>query len=510
MNEIVELHIPCEKCGSSDARCIYRDGHSYCYSCNNYISAKRDFIDLSYTYEYLPWRGVSKEIMKFYDVKTKIDAEGKPIELGFPYPNGSCKVRSLEKKDFRTVGDISSAGLFGRNLFTAGSNKYVTITEGELDALSLREVVGSPVVSVQSASSAHRDCSRDRSWLNSFERVLIAFDADSPGRDAAAQVAKLFDYNKVFQVKFDRHKDANACLTHGGRDELRTIWWNAKPYLPDSVKSSFSDFETILQAQHRDGVPYPFPTLNEMTYGIRTGESVLITAQEGVGKTELMHAIEYQLLRETNDNIGAIFLEEPQRRHLQAIAGIHLQRPAHLPDAGCSDAQVYGAVKEAVGVDDRLHIYSHFGSDDPEVIVDTIRFLASARLCRFILLDHITMVVSGSTEDDERRKLDYLATKLEMLVKELDIALIIVSHVNDFGQTRGSRYIGKIADIRIDLKRDVASGSFDTHLTVAKNRFCGRTGPAGIITFNPNTYTYKEAANDNGDANGGHRSVSAA
>jgi twinkle protein len=106
------------------------------------------------------------------------------------------------------------------------------------------------------------------------------------------------------------------------------------------------------------------------------------------------------------------------------------------------------------------------------------------------------MAVSGLAGEDERRALDYLSTRLEMMVKELDFALIIVSHVNDFGQTRGSRYISKIADIRIDATRDVlahdASARNTTYLSVSKNRFSGMTGPAGKLIFNPATYTYTE------------------
>jgi len=132
-----------------------------------------------------------------------------------------------------------------------------------------------------------------------------------------------------------------------------------------------------------------------MTYGMRTGESVLLTAQEGVGKTEVMHSILHQLLRETDENIGAIFLEEPKQRLLQAIAGIHLQKPVHLPDVAVTAAETYQAVKDVVRLDDRLHLYSHFGSDDPDSILDTVRFLVASRDCRRVLLDHITMVVSG-------------------------------------------------------------------------------------------------------------------
>jgi twinkle protein len=454
----------------------------------------------NYSYEYLPYRGITKDTFRKYKVLTKINDEGKPMALGFPYPNGSQKVRVLPKEHY-TIGDIGKAGLFGRDLFTAGSNKTLIITEGELDALSLHQVTHVPVVSVHGAASARTDVSVDRSWCNSYERIVLAFDADEAGRRAASQVAALFDYNKVYAMSLGRagRKDANDYLRAGEADELATIYANAKRYLPETIVSSFSEFDKILKETPKLGVPYPFPTLNFMTYGIRTGESVLITAQEGVGKTEVMHAIEHQLLTETDDAIGAIFLEEPKKRHLQAIAGIHLRKPAHLPDSGVTDAEASSAVQSVVRSDDRLHLYSHFGSDDPDIILDTIRFLVAARGCRYVLLDHITLVVSGLGGKDERTALDYLSTRLEMMVKELDFALIIVSHVNDDGLTRGSRNISKVADIRIDLERDVTSPDPTVrrtiHLMISKNRFCGRTGPAGSLLFDPMTNTLSEDLN---------------
>lgn len=451
-----------------------------------------------FSYEFLPWRNVDKSTMEFYGVKTKIDNEGKPIAIGYSYPNGSVKIRSLEEKTFYSKGDIQKAGLFGRDKFPAGSNKTVTITEGELDALSMYQVIRSPVVSVRSSSSAKLDCSLDRSWLNSFEKIYLAFDGDNPGKDAAAGVASLFDFNKVFLVKFpgkDR-KDANDFLRNGDQNELRNIWHNAKRYLPESVISDFDSFEKILKEKPKKGIPYPWPTLNYMTYGIRTGESVLITAQEGIGKTEVCHAIEHQLLKKTDWNIAAIYLEEPKRRHLQAIAGIELKTPVHLPDTSVEDSRILQALKEVVGSDDRLHLYSHFGSDDPDVLLDTIRFCVSARGCRGVILDHITMAVSGLGGNDATHALDYLSTRLEMMVKELDFALIFVSHVNDEGLTRGSRNISKIADIRINLFRDIINPDpvvrSTTNLVIGKNRFSGRTGPAGELVFNPVTYLLSE------------------
>ncbi len=477
---------------SQDNLAVYDDGHTYCYAGHGIVKAS--VVEAAHTYEFLPHRSISKEAMEFFDIKTKVNSDGRPISQSFRYPNGASKTRPMDRKEFfwTTDGDPSTAGLFGLDKFSEGSHKYVTITEGEYDAAALWQVLRAPVVSVQSSSTAGRDCAVARSWLNSFERIYIAFDGDAAGRDAAASVAKLFDYNKIYLVKFTRYKDANDYVKAGKSDELKHIWWNSKPYLPDAIVSSFSDFQSILTEKNKPSISYPFPTLTEKTYGIRTGESILITALEGVGKTELMHSIEFHLLRETNDPIAAIFLEEPKRRHLQALAGLQLQRPAHLPTSGLSDVEVFEAVKSVIGQDDRLHLYSHFGSVDPDQILDHIRFLVAVRGCRYVLLDHIGMVVSGLLGDDERRALDYLSTRSEMMVKELDFALIMASHVNDNGDTRGSRMIAKVCDIRIDLQRDLREGSNITHLNISKNRFCGRTGPAGDLTFNPFTYSLSE------------------
>lgn len=497
---------------SSDNLVIYDDGHKYCFACSTYIPGDNSLNDTDvYTYEYLPYRGITADTFKKFGAKTKINSEGKPIEIGYPERNGSFHIRRLEEKGFYHKGDYKP-GCFGIDKFVPGAHRHVIITEGYEDALSLYQALrGVPVVSVHSSSSAVMDVGADRSALNAYDRIYLAFDGDEPGADAAAAVAKLFDYAKVYHIRFPggNRKDANDFLRHGEGDALLNLYNNAKKFAPQHIESELRVFKNILFEAPKSGVSYGIPTLDYMTYGIRTGETVLLTAQEGVGKTEVMHKIEYTILKEHPDAaVAAIFLEEPKKRHLQALAGIHLQRPVHLPDCGIDDAAVYEAVQDLVRVDDRLHIYSHFGSDDPDHILDTIRFLVSGRGCWYVFLDHITMVVSGLGGDNERRALDYLSTRLEMLVKELDFALILVSHVNDDGLTRGSRNIAKVADIRIDLTRDVTAADpivrRTTNVMVRKNRFCGRTGPAGQLLFDPATYTLNEdmgydikSANDN-------------
>ena len=456
-----------------------------------------------FTYEYLPWRGVTADTFKFFEAKTKIGADGKPFVIGFKYSSDYIKCRRLDTKKFYSEG-TAVPGLFGLDKFSAGSSKFVTLTEGELDACSLYQVIRSPVVSVRSASSGLGDVTLHRSWLNAYERIYLAFDSDTAGRELTDKVARLFDYSKVYHVKFTKHKDANEYLRHGEEQELKHLWWNSRKYVPENIVSSLDDFASILKKKPEPGVPYPWERLTEMTCGIKTGESVLITAMEGVGKTEVMHTIEHKLLKETDANVGAIYLEEPKDRHLRAITGIELRKPIHLPDTDATEDQIFSALTKVVRNSDRLFLYSHFGSDDPGILLDTIRFLVSGCGCRYILFDHLTMAVSGLAGENERTALDHLCTQLEMMVKELDFALIMVSHVNDDGQTRSSRMAGKVADIRLNLYRDILNPDpvirNRIDLVISKNRFYSSTGSAGSILFDPLTYTYseiKEADNDN-------------
>ena len=516
----LRAHIPCPCGKSSDAYTIFDDGHGYCYSgnCKSPYFAVGDTDNVEgeapitttvpiiedsgrYTYEYLPLRGISREVMQAFGCITKVNEAGVPTEVGFPYGNDAWKIRRLDKKAFYSKGDMSHATLFGKTRYSAGSARSITITEGELDALSVAEILGAgyPVVSVRSSSSAAADCIAERNYLNSFEKIYLCLDNDEAGAKATREVAQLFDFNKVYHVKMSRFKDANEYLTNGEGKTFKNIWWNSRRFLPEEVISSQAEFDSIIEnARMKEGTPWPFGQLQSMTYGIRTGETVLLTAMEGIGKTEIVRAVEYHLLKTTEDNIGIIHLEESKARLLQGLAGYELKTPVHLPESSVSDEEVKRAIATITKRDDRLHLYSHFGSSDPDVILDVIRFLVASCRCKYIVLDHITMVVSGLSDEDERKVLDYISTRLAMMVEELDFALIFISHVNDEGRTRGSRNISKIADLWVHLDRDQHAATErernTTHLTVRKNRFAGRTGPAGQLAFDLSTFTIADAA----------------
>jgi len=430
-------------------------------------------------------------------VQTRVRENGEPFSIAYTYPKGGKKVRLFSEKKFASEGDMGSPQLFLQDRFPSGSSRYVTITEGEQDALSVLEMLGlrGAVVSPRSSSSARRDCAANIDYLNTFERIYLCLDDDEVGLKAARQIASLFDFNKVYLVKLNGLKDATAYLEAHREKDFRNLWFSARKWLPDNIKSGLEDLKKTAVGKRIDAIAsYPFPTLQEMTMGIRPTECVLYTALEGIGKTEILRAIEYHVLKTTDLNVGIIHLEESDQRAIQGLVGYELKKPVHLIETPQKD--VDDAIDKLVKRDDRLHIYSHYGSKDPADFISSVRFLVAGCGCRLVFLDHITMVVSGDKDDNDTSTLDELSTQLSMLAMELEFGLHFVSHVNDFGKTRGSRNISKIANIRIDLSRDLTSEDETirntTSLTVSKNRFCGDTGPAGKLLFSRESFTVNE------------------
>jgi DNA primase len=122
-------------------------------------------------------------------------------------PAGELKFVSCQRKGFYAKAGFKGDELFGMNFFTAGSSKMVTITEGELDALSVAQMLKSsytnPVVSLPSATPSKKLWENCADWLNSFEKIILSVDNDDAGNALADRVAKMFP-NKVYRVDHRR------------------------------------------------------------------------------------------------------------------------------------------------------------------------------------------------------------------------------------------------------------------------------------------------------------------
>lgn len=101
-------------------------------------------------------------------------------------------MRSKAEKKFAYEGNSKKALLFGQNLFNKGA-KYITLTEGEIDALSAYQMLGSkyPCVSLRNGvAGVANDIRQSYDWLISFDNIVICFDDDEVGRQASKKAKR--------------------------------------------------------------------------------------------------------------------------------------------------------------------------------------------------------------------------------------------------------------------------------------------------------------------------------
>jgi twinkle protein len=260
--------------------------------------------------------------------------------------------------------------------------------------------------------------------------------------------------------------------------------------MPDGLKIGTDIWEEIANRPKHFQVEYPFAGLNRLTYGLRLSEMVVLTAETGIGKTSILKEIEYSLLMnpeliEKGYGVGFIHLEEPNYDTALGLMSIHANKPYHLPDTHRTVDELREAYNAVIN-SSRVVIWDHFGSNSVEAVLDKIRHMAALG-CKYIVLDHLSIVVSDQS-GDERKQLDEIATKAKTLCMELNLALICVIHQNRAGQIRGTAGVEQLANIVMKLYRDHTNVDpwirNVTKVVVEKNRFCGRTGPACYLSWN--------------------------
>lgn len=511
----VRCHMPCPDCGSHDALCEYSDGHTYCFSCHTYhrqadetqeTQAKGTIYPVSsMMIDDVRARGIIKPTCEKYGYyKLKIgdrwaqvacyyDDNGKIVGQKIRFPN----------KEFKVCGDISTR-FYGQNRWAGGGGKKLVITEGEIDCLTVSQLQDNkyPVVSIPlGVSSAKKVFKANMEWLNSFDEVIVMFDMDEAGRQAVKSIEGLLKPNKLYIANLPM-KDPNECLLAGkGRDVINAIW-TAKLYMPDGIINAKDTWDIVSQEDDTDtGYPYPWNIdLNKMTMGIRKGELTVLTAGTGVGKTTFVREIAYDMGVNKNLKIGMLMLEENVKRTVKGLMSIAAGKRLYINRQGLSDEDFKKAFDATVGTGNYI-LYEHFGSLEGDNLMDKIRYMAVGEKCDFIILDHVSIAVSGLEGDNERKLIDVLMTTMRSLVEETGVGLIVISHLRrvpdqqsheeggatSLSQLRGSGAIAQLADTVIGLERNQqAKGPAKdlVRIRVLKNRWTGETGIAGYLHYN--------------------------
>lgn len=471
-------HQPCDVCGSSDARSYYSSGSSYCFSCGDWQGDKNNQKETPYestnntmnlidvTHQDLKKRKIPEGITRQYRYGIGVDSKGATCQVANYYNKDkeliAQKLRYPDKT-FKFIGNSKEALLYGQHLWS-GSGKKLVITEGEIDALSVATAFDGkyPVVSLKNgAQAAKREISQNLEWISGYDEVYLWFDNDEPGKKAVEECTRLLPADKVRIIRDVDYKDANEVLTYKGKGGVVNTFYNAEKYKPDDIVSPMDLIDTVTEPISM-GFPYYYENLTKLLYGRRFGEVVTVGAGVSIGKTDfVMSQLAFDIKQ--GWKVAAFMLEQSTKETLLRTAGkvdgIHY----HIPNIEFDKGQLTSTVKS---FQDHLYMFDNFGSNDWETIQEKIRYMFHNYGCRIFYIDNLTALNAHAA--DERRNLDALMAEVAGIAKELDIWVMLVSHLNppktgasheaggktEQGQFTGSRAIMRWSYAMLGIERN--------------------------------------------------------
>jgi twinkle protein len=538
----------CAKVGrdtSKDNLTVYSDGQTHCYGCKKHgkinldtsevinATPPKDKPDGDWIHDYrgeyysLPDRRLRAETLEKYKVKAEKDAQGTIIKHHYPYHNKKgehvgIKTRLVANKRFFGGGDTSKDNLlFGQHLFRSGG-AFVTVCEGELDAMAAFEMFGSrwPVVSVNNGANCVDNIKANIEWLDSFETVVLCFDNDEAGRDAASKVAPILGPNKCKVLTLAKHKDASDYLSSGDSKCFYDEWWNdAKEYTVSGVASIDDMREALLKYKDTELIPLPesFGNLNEMMRGgVARGELVSIIAHTSIGKTTILNELIYHFATETKERIGCFMVEDNIDETIRKVVSVHTRDNLQLlkPEELDVDTIMDEAIDIGFGKKVQLH-NDGGGSIDLDEMFAKIRYFVKGLGCSVILVDPLHTAIKNLSNENVEEVMD----RFIKLCKETKATVILSTHTRkpDDGShphkiseydVKGSGAIPQACHTNILFSRDKLSEDEytrnATRIRVPKLRRTGQTGEGGWAFFNILTGRLEKGHNPevgNSDAN---------
>ena len=445
------------------------------------------------------FRGIKPETFNRFGVYLSTDNR-----LVFPYFDAEhnavgYKTVAPEQKDWRW-GAKDGSGMFG---VTAAHSRYrLFLTEGEYDALSLKDLTGDCGVSISSgAGSLVREYKKMISFIESFDDVYVIMDNDEAGRKAVADLKPHVDPAKVHFVELpsaiegEEIKDVNDILQVARKKNFDTVKRrfldcvyaskNAVPetiYSPaqianDVVGDMFGDNDTGLE------LSTGMRELDDLLGGWRKGEMTTIIAPTSIGKSTFTRAIIAGLI--SRGHKCMIFsLEEPPRVCVRKI--VELLK---------GDEIYYAETREeaneiARSVTDYLVVHNKNGQIDPEVMSKDIDYAVRGRDVEFVMLDNLTRAIDQS---DSYNSINLFLDKLTEVSVGTGVHTFCVSHTKrtddsthapTIQEARGSGLIEALSSNIISLgrKRD----EHRMHVCLLKNREYGVVGDF-YLDYDPQT-----------------------
>lgn len=538
-------------CGSRDGLQVWVDENGkydgYCFSCKQFVANPYEHHSPGHTpnvrfkseeeiqrqmeeasslpVRNLPSRKLKDTYLEYFGIKvgvSQMDGET-PETVYFPYTNEDSeligyKVRLLDPKRMWAIGTTRDSAPFGWEQAKRAHGKKLFITEGEFDAVALFQILkeknkttqyadnNPPVISLPAGVDSVTKClGKYRSEIERyFKEIVLVFDQDAPGQTAIQEALKLFPHAQV--VNTLPEKDLNDCLIKG-RSKAAHDALVFKASAPKNTRIiNGKSLHEKAKKPPEWGLPWPFPGINHVTRGIRTGETIYLGAGAKMGKSELVDQLAAYFIEAFGWKVFLVKPEQPNEESYKRILS-KIARHNFVDPTVEFDEEAFDEAGEKVGDSlELLDLYQHVGW---ETLEKDIR-AAAASGCKAVFIDPITNLTNGMDAATANTKLQEIAQNLSALALDLDVVIFIFCHLRNpdggpdhsnggkvlASQFAGSRAMARSCHLMLGLEGnkdpDLSEEERNIrHLVALENRVTGETGRWPLY-WNKQTTVFKE------------------
>lgn len=417
--------------------------------------------------EYLQKRGISTATAQAFDIgfDPTADPANVPGAMGDkfkPYPapriiipsNSYCYLgRRVDngQKLKKVISKGSDHAIFNERALYNADETEVFITEGEFDALSVLEM-GKAATALNSANNTDK-LIKALQERPTDKTLILCIDNDSAGQTAQKKLASACKRLNITYITADisnGHKDPNEALTADpalfltalNKAQAAARRAQAAKQKPDNTALYI---DTAMQAdiarQKAHKITTCFENLNEKAGGIYSG-LYIIAANTSIGKTTftlqladgiaasgtdvLYFSLEQSKLELVSKSLARYAATLSPNRE-EAPTSLQIRRGEWRNIRAAETIKKY---KNDIG--DRINIIEGNFNCDVEYIKNETRSFANRNKCRPVVIVDYFQILQATADKRQtlRESIDYNATELKRLSRELDITIILISSVN--------------------------------------------------------------------------------
>lgn len=368
----------------------------------------------------------------YYPYRKKGKLTGYRVKL-LPKDGGAKRVWSIGDLKNNEAGDVEP---FGWQEAIARGGKKLIITEGEDDAVATEVIMDRytkeewkdhmpAIISLpHGAGNAHESLSKwKKEILGRWKDITLAFDQDRAGEEAIQKCMLVLPEAKTVKLS---SKDINQCWIDGwGKATFEALTFNAEK--PKNSRLVFGDdlHEEAKEAPKYGELSWPYAHLNEVTRGIRLGETIYIGAGVKMGKSELLNDIAAHFIKVHGIKVFMAKPEEANKKTYKLLAGKIVGKRFHDPKVEFDPEAYDEAGKVLKGKLAMVNLYQHLGWDSlRDDIISAAHWGAKA-----VFIDPITNLTNGIDAGDANTELQKIAQDLAAMALDLGIVVFIFCHL---------------------------------------------------------------------------------